>query len=110
MAFPFPGLFGTLPHGESERQSVRLIATRAATRQSVGTWIICGHLDYSLFLNRLPGPPFAMMEVSMAERSFAREVQQLRLSAGARFRGEGIPGNHQGAAGKTGSSVPRPPR
>jgi indolepyruvate ferredoxin oxidoreductase, alpha subunit len=26
----------------------------------------------------------------MAERSFAREVQQLRLGAGARFRGEGI--------------------
>jgi indolepyruvate ferredoxin oxidoreductase, alpha subunit len=26
----------------------------------------------------------------MAERSFAREVQQLRLGAGAEFRGEGI--------------------
>jgi indolepyruvate ferredoxin oxidoreductase, alpha subunit len=27
----------------------------------------------------------------MAERSFAREVQQLRVGAGAQFRGEGIP-------------------
>jgi hypothetical protein len=35
----FSWLFETLPHGESERQSVRLIATKAATRQSVGNWI-----------------------------------------------------------------------